>query len=300
MKNLVNEFISYQGKLNKSEATLKSYRKEVELFIKKYEDVTKLSDVQFLTDTWLVDMMNEFKPQTVNKKKIALSTFSNYLVLQDIIPENKIKQVEKVENDVKKMDLYTDEEEQMMLDYLENRIKEDNFNRRIDRNVFLMQRCIVHLLMTSAMRISEVIKMRITDINLDNTNTFSIRGKGYNDKISRKGSFNKVVAEELRQYLEIRKSIPMAEEEAEYLFISPLNKKHITEDAVRKFVKRMYKELGIEGTLHEFRHTKCSNLIQQGVDIDKVRLFAGHSNSNTTERYYVKQTESDLEDLANL
>lgn len=304
MMNIVNSFIDYQGKLNKSKRTLDSYKDECRLFVERYvqkhEDFKKLENTDFLINTWLVDMMKQYAPQTVNKKKIALSTFSNYLVMQNIISENKIKQVEKVENDVKKIDIYTDEEEEKMLSYLENKIKENKFQRKIDREVFIMQRCIIHLLMTSAMRISEVIKMKIEDINLDETNTFSIRGKGYNNKVSRKNSFNETVAKELREYLEIRRRIQIAEGDEEFLFVSPLSKKHITEKSVRKFVKKMQDDLGIVGTIHEFRHTKCSKLIEKGVDVEKVALYAGHANSNTTKRYYIKSTESELEEMANL
>ena len=248
---------------------------------------------------WLDRMTNKYAPQTVNKKQICLSAFSNYLVLKNIIPTNEIKKINKVKNDIKKIDIYTDEEINTIFNYLENKIKEDKFKRKVDREVFKMQRCIIKLLYTSGMRISEVVKMRLVDIDIENTNSFNIRGKGYNDKVSRKNSFNNKVAEELKEYLEIRKTINIKEGD-EFLFISPLNKKHINEQTVRMFVRRMFEELGIKGTLHEFRHTKGSMLVEKGVDIEKVALFLGHANSDTTKRFYVKSTDKEMEELANL
>ncbi|MGN1370688.1 MAG: tyrosine-type recombinase/integrase, partial [Candidatus Coprovivens sp.] len=61
-----------------------------------------------------------------------------------------------------------------------------------------------------------------------------------------------------------------------------------------------FKEIGIKGTLHEFRRTKGSNLVAKGIEIEKVAKFLGHQNSSTTERYYVKNVESVVESLVNL
>ena len=304
MKKIIESFLDYQTKLNKSELTIKSYVQEIELFIDEFDvksadELRNLSDLDFLMNEWLEKMTKKYAPQTVNKKQICLSAFSNYLVLKNIIPTNEIKKINKVKNDIKKIDIYTDEEINTIFNYLENKIKEDKFKRKVDREVFKMQRCIIKLLYTSGMRISEVVKMRLVDIDIENTNSFNIRGKGYNDKVSRKNSFNNKVAEELKEYLEIRKTINIKEGD-EFLFISPLNKKHINEQTVRMFVRRMFEELGIKGTLHEFRHTKGSMLVEKGVDIEKVALFLGHANSDTTKRFYVKSTDKEMEELANL
>ena len=112
--------------------------------------------------------------------------------------------------------------------------------------------------------------------------------------------FTKEVANQLREYLEIRAEINIAEGDEDYLFISPLNHKHITDNTVRRFSKRMFEILGIEGTLHEFRRTKGSNLIAKGVEIEKVSKFLGHQNITTTERFYVKNVNSVVEDLVNM
>ena len=66
------------------------------------------------------------------------------------------------------------------------------------------------------------------------------------------------------------------------------------------FVKRMYKNIGINGTLHEFRHTKGSNLIAKGVEIEKVSKFLGHQSTKTTDKYYIHSTDKMLEDLSEL
>ena len=304
MKGIINGFMEHQIKLNKSEKTIKTYVEYIEKFIKEYditvENIEMLSSSDFAKQFLEDELAKGFAPGTINRKKNTISVFSNYLMFLNMIPENKFKQLSSVKDDHKKIDVYTDEQLEKMLDYLDNKITENNFQRKVDLKVWKMQRCIIHLLMTSGMRISEVVKMRINDFDLSNGNAYAIRGKGFNGNISRKNAFNKEVAEELKDYLKIRSEIKIAEGDEEFLFISPLNKKHINEQTVRMFVKRMFKEIGIEGTLHEYRHTKATDLINKGIDVKKVSLFLGHANQNTTERYYIKGNDDTMEELANL
>ena len=251
MKDIINGFREYQIKLNKSEKTIKTYVEYIENFIKEYditvENIEMLSSSDFAKQFIDNELAKGFAPGTINRKKNTISVFSSYLMFLNMIPENKFKQLSSVKDDHKKIDVYTDEQLEKMLDYLDNKITENNFQRKVDLKVWKMQRCIIHLLMTSGMRISEVVKMRINDFDLSNGNAYAIRGKGFNGNISRKNAFNKEVAEELKDYLKIRSEIKIAEGDEEFLFISPLNKKHITEQTVRMFVKRMFKEIGIEG-----------------------------------------------------
>lgn len=304
MKDIINGFREYNVKLNKSELTIKTYIENIEKFISDYnfttENLDRLSSSEFIQE-WLNDQINKgYQPGTINKKKNIISVFANYLMLNDIIKSNKFKEMSAMRNDAVKTDIYTDEDINKMMKYLDDKIEENNFSRKVDLKVYKMQRCIINILITTGLRISEVVKMKMDDFDLDNSNIFMVRGKGYKEKVSRKNAFTEEVANQLREYLEIRAEINIAEGDKDYLFISPLNHKHITDNTVRRFVKRMFEVLGIEGTLHEFRRTKGSNLIAKGVKIEKVSKFLGHQNITTTERFYVKNVNSVVEDLVNM
>lgn len=53
-----------------------------------------------------------------------------------------------------------------------------------------------------------------------------------------------------------------------------------------KETKKIIKEvLGIDRSLHGFRHSKLSSMAEQGADILKISRYAGHSGTNTTEVY---------------
>ena len=49
--------------------------------------------------------------------------------------------------------------------------------------------------------------------------------------------------------------------------------------------KKFLRGLGIEGSLHSFRHTFASHLIMKGADLYSVSKLLGHASIKTTEIY---------------
>lgn len=52
----------------------------------------------------------------------------------------------------------------------------------------------------------------------------------------------------------------------------------------RAFGKAL-KRAGLDGSLHDLRHTFCAHLVSRGVPLRTVQVLAGHASSATTERY---------------
>ncbi len=86
--------------------------------------------------------------------------------------------------------------------------------------------------------------------------------------------------------------------EEDYLFTS-IQKKHTSPlqvSSVHRLLKRTFLKLKMDSSrsLHSFRRTTISNLLDNGHRIENVAKIAGHSNVNTTKEYLVR--ESKLED----
>ena len=301
IEELLIDFIEYNKKLNKSDNTIKTYKKEVKIYLDKYS-IYDLDNMEFLNNIWLNEMLEKHQPSSINKKKNVLSVFSNYLVMKGIIKENKIKSISNVKNDIKKIEVYSEDELKKIFNYMDTKIKENKFHRNIDKQVWILNRLIVKIIYDNALRISEAVNIQIQDINLEEGNKFYIRGKGYNGNVSRFNIFKDETIELLKEYLKIRTKIEFKSNEEKYLFISPLSKSKITDNSLRKFFKKILDELNINynSPIHDIRHTRATELIAKDVEVKKVSMYLGHANEKITEKYYIHQVDKVMEELSRI
>lgn len=306
MLNIINNFKQYNINLKKSQNTIDNYMIELNTFLKDFninsiEDIKQLQEKEFISN-WLLEMNNKgYASKTINKKKNVLSVFSDFLMLEDVIKENKFKQLANISDANNKIDIYTNEEIKRIYGYIEEKIKEDKFQRKIDKEVYKTNLVAIKLMSVCALRIKELSEIRLSDIDMENGKIL-IRGKGHKGEISRFNKVNKEVLKSINEYLEIRSKINIKEEAQEYLFISPISKNKITNESIRNFIKKINKELNIitSSPCHAFRHNRATDLIAKGANIKKVSLYLGHTNQNTTEKYYIHQDIDTIEELSEL
>ncbi|MDQ7082503.1 MAG: tyrosine-type recombinase/integrase [Aquificota bacterium] len=63
------------------------------------------------------------------------------------------------------------------------------------------------------------------------------------------------------------------------------------------YTDRLSKRLGIPFSVHSFRHTYITNLVNSGFPVEVVKEFAGHSNIKTTIETYYKFSQKRAEEL---
>lgn len=306
VKDIIKDFQDYQAKLEKSEKTIKSYMTCINSFIKDYQmlktnDLKQLQDLNFI-NRWIdAEKEKGLNLSTINKEKSILSVFSNYLVLIGLLDENKIKQFENLKTNNIHFDIYSNEQVDLILDLLSKKAKRKE-KREVDNKLNIMYKCIFNIFFLLALRNEEVTRIQIDDINLNNGIMF-VRCKGHKGEISHKSKLNNQVLNMVKEWLDIRRQIEVEEEYRDLLFVSPLTKKNISTDAIRKQMKKIKKELNINNDnlmVHTIRHTRLSNLISNGVDIQKISLYAHHSQVSTTNKYYIHITDNVLDELSNL
>ncbi len=79
-----------------------------------------------------------------------------------------------------------------------------------------------------------------------------------------------------------------------WVFCMPDGSKYRVNYLWRK-LHTLLKRLGIRGNVHKFRHMFASMLVQQGVDLYRVKELMGHRDITTTQRY-ANLRKSDLHD----
>ncbi|QDH80682.1 tyrosine-type recombinase/integrase [Echinicola soli] len=128
----------------------------------------------------------------------------------------------------------------------------------------------------SGMRLSELLNLRIRDIDT-NRNLISIRGgKGKKDRVTLLGESIKPL---LRQYLHTYKP--------NYWFLEGPGRHRYSASSIRSFLKRNAKSAGItvEVTPHMLRHSFATHLLDRGTDLRYIQQLLGHHSPNTTAIY---------------
>jgi len=131
-----------------------------------------------------------------------------------------------------------------------------------------LQRALIETLYATGVRVSELVKIQLEDIDFANRTIRVNKGKGGKDRIVLFGS--KAVAA-LSEYLGDRK----------HGFLFPLSTFH-----VRRIVRQLALRAGVQGAHpHAFRRAFASHLLAGGADLRTVQELLGHESITTTQIY---------------
>ncbi|MEH6944259.1 tyrosine recombinase XerS [Bacillus sp. JJ722] len=148
---------------------------------------------------------------------------------------------------------------------------------------------IIALLLHSGLRVSELISIRIKDINLA-LNCVMVERKGADDNDTKPVYFSEYAAEILEDYMEIRQNRYAAENfENSPLFVTTTRgsyAKLISKNTVQKLVMKYATAYGKPYlTVHDLRHSFATYLLKETGNIRIVQETLGHSNIKTTQKY---------------
>jgi integrase/recombinase XerD len=269
VENLLKSFASWLSVEGKSENTIKTYdgsiRKFFEWVLKNERDIHHLTreDVQDYM-IYLEDLNRS--AATIEKAFSAISVFARFQNIQEVM--NNISRLEKEKN----------HENPDALD----KVERTALLQEVEKDGDLRNIVIVYTLLHTGIRISELCALNISDIHLnsDNGEVFIRDGKG---AIKRTIPLSKDLMLYLAKYIET------LNDNQEALFISSVGKRIST-----RGVQYMLKKYNVNP--HKLRHTFCTELVQNGIDISTVAELAGHADVNVTRRYISKDSTSKIED----
>nr|WP_221408158.1 site-specific tyrosine recombinase/integron integrase [Fulvivirga imtechensis] len=140
----------------------------------------------------------------------------------------------------------------------------------------IKHRCILALLYSAGLRRSELINLKITDID-SKRQLISVRnGKGGKDRFT---LLSASILSDLRNYYKMYKP-------KEFLFEGATGGTYSSTSIVR-IVDRAAKKAGIRRkvTPHMLRHSFATHLLEAGTDLRHIQVLLGHNSSKTTEIY---------------
>ena len=140
----------------------------------------------------------------------------------------------------------------------------------------IKHKCIVSLLYSAGLRRSELLNLKLEDIDSHRMIITVKHGKGNKD---RQTILSQSVLNDLREYY--KKWKPKV-----YLFEGNDNQQY-SASSVLQIIKKAAKKAGIRKNIsaHTLRHSFATHLLENGTDLRYIQVLLGHNSSRTTEIY---------------
>jgi len=146
---------------------------------------------------------------------------------------------------------------------------------------------IISLAYGAGLRISEIISLKVKDINVEELTIHLKNAKGKKDRIT-------IFPEKIKTCLQ---NLIAGKNPNNYLFESERGG-NLTERTAQKVFKNALRKAGIkkDATFHSLRHSFATHLLENGVDIRYVQKLLGHRNIRTTQ-VYTQVTNTKLKNI---
>lgn len=267
-----DEFLKYlEEEKNYSSLTILNYDEDLTEFIlylknKSILDVTKEDVKGYLN----ILFSHNNKASTVSRKISSLKSFYKYLNLKNIVNNNPMSTIKypKKEKLLPKFVQYNELEE--MLEISKN-------GELGDRN-----NLIIELLYDTGVRVSELVNIKISDIDFDNKK-IRIMGKGSYERFAFFGECADIT---LKKYIKGLRCKLLDNKNSDFLILNK-NGDKITPRGVAKIIDGIISHTSIKLKIspHTLRHTFATHLLDNGCDIRSVQEMLGHKNINSTQVY---------------
>ncbi|WP_299890810.1 site-specific tyrosine recombinase/integron integrase [uncultured Lacinutrix sp.] len=279
----------------------KAIRDNQPVDINWYRNRAKKASYKYAPEDYLIKL--ELKRYALNTCKIYISLFENFInhyPLKDIVTlsEQEIRKYLQILIQENKSNSYINQTINSIKFYYEvvmgmpNRFysierprKEQKLPQVLSKEEILTiiantnnikHRCIVSLLYSAGLRRSELLNLRIEDID---SKRMLIHIKNAKNNKDRYSLLSKTVLKELRIYY--KKWNPK-----EYLFEGLKGNKY-SGSSVKEIVVKAAKKSKISKrvTPHMLRHSFATHLLENGTDLRYIQTLLGHSSTKTTEIY---------------
>ena len=266
LRDVHKQFIDHLKVKSRASATILAYGKDIDQLVVYLESLGK-TDPSTVTTEDLQAFMEKlakeaYTPKSISRKTNSTKTFFKFLKAQGFSKEDAASGLShpKFENKPPRI-----------LTKLEYRALRDA--ARTDIRMF----SVIELLLQTGIRIGELAKLRVEDIDLTNQ---TIHVPPFEDTRERTIPLNVPAADGVRKYLEVRPKTPN-----HALFITKTGRPLLIRN-IRAAIDRYFRIAGIkEAKVNDLRHTWVAHQLQSGVSLLTVSKLAGHKRLSTTERY---------------
>lgn len=291
---LLNKFIIAKTVSGRTDRTIKFYRESIQKVLqrinKTIDEITS-DDIRYYLA--LRERVDKVSQVTAQNEFRALSSMYQYLQSEEIILKNPCLKIERPRTRKKQKKAFTEIEIE--------KIRTACKTKR--------ETAIIEVLLSTGCRVTELVLMRIDDLNTD---SIVVHGKGEKDRIV---YLNAKAIVALQLYLKERndnnpyifcgakklsedgtnfRNVPKARQAEWYKYDCNISDTHADKGTIEAIVRKIGKIAGVEKVHpHRFRRTCATLALRRGMPIEQVSKMLGHESIETTQ-IYLDLSEEDL------
>ena len=244
---------------------------------KRITEVKKIDTSQYVSYLFSQNL----KSTSVNRKISSLKTFFNFLLKKKLIKSNPFADQIMPKKPISLPKSISEDDVVKLLDA-----------PKADSLIGLRDRAMLELLYASGVRISELVNIKFSDLDLER-NIIKVFGKGSKERLV---PFGEDAAQSISAYIDERKKNKDIAS-IKYIFLNNRGSK-ISRHAFWHRLKEYCFEIGLKDDIspHTLRHAFATHLLNRGADLRSVQVLLGHSDLSTTQIYthIAKQRLSEL------
>jgi integrase/recombinase XerD len=263
----LHQTISHLMLKSYSHSTIKTYRSELMIF---FQVLGKHSAAGLTTEDikrWLLKCINDgLSENTMHSRINALKYF-----YEQVLGREKF---------------FLDIPRPKKAQQLPNILGEQELTRLFNALSNKKHKAILFTAYSAGLRVSEVVNLKLRDIDGDRMQLFIERAKGKKDRYV---NLSPVLLDVLRNYIQVSSPRPLV-----YLFEGSIPGMIYSSRTAQKIFQMAKEKAGIkkEVTFHSLRHSFATHILEKGIDIRYIKDILGHFNIKTTERYlHVKRDQ---------
>ncbi|MCL2084158.1 MAG: site-specific tyrosine recombinase XerD [Oscillospiraceae bacterium] len=285
MQDYIGAFERYlRDEKNRSENTLLSYIRDISQF-KRYLGDVDIKDVgREKVKAYMDALTAQGKSQaTVTRSMASLKCFYRYLIDSGAVSSNPVKNVTPLKVERKLPQVLTSKE----VDLLLGQPKCTDLKGYRDR-------AMLELLYATGIRVSELVSLNISDINLS-ASFIRCRNAGKERIVP----LYPAAVRSLSDYTLLARVKMLRDPSQEALFVN-LNGDRMSRQGFWKIIKHYQESSNIRKqiTPHTLRHSFAAHLLENGADLRSIQEMLGHSDISSTQ-VYVTLVNKRLKDVYN-
>ena len=216
-------------------------------------------------------------PRSRARHLISIRGFYRYLLQEKIITHDPARLIDLPKSGLKLPDVLSIEEVKRILEM------PDTGKPRGRRDAAMLE-----LLYAAGLRVSELIGIRLTDINIE-AGYVRVFGKGSKERVVPIGQH---AQGKIDTYIRTARPLLLKDIVSSHLFVARAGKP-MTRQGFWKLLKQyaLGSDIGKTITPHSLRHSFASHLLEGGADLRAVQVMLGHVDISTTQIYTHVATE---------